>query len=331
MSMSTLSLTRRQALFTALAAVAPTAAIGQDAASAWPTRTITLVVPFAAGGALDLPARRLAAEISPKLGHQIVIDNRAGANGNIGAAFAAKADPDGYTFLFGSPGVLATNRFMYKSMPFDADRAFVPVILLAKSPLVIAASPKLPVHNLQELIAYAKAHPGKINVGTPGVGAQAHLTMELLQRQTGTVMTYVPYRGGSNILGDLVSGQVDLTATYVPAIIGALKENMVRGLFITTLERSKQLPDVPTAHESGVPGFESVAWYSIVAPAGTPQAIIAKLNGLINDYLKSDLGRQQFESLDLQPVGGSPTILKNYIEAETAKWGPVIKAAGIAM
>jgi tripartite-type tricarboxylate transporter receptor subunit TctC len=329
--MSTPSLTRRQALLTALAAVAPTAATGQGAAAAWPTRTITLIVPFAAGGALDLPARRLAAEISPKLGHQIVIDNRVGANGNIGAAFAAKAEPDGYTFLFGSPGVLATNRFMYKSMPFDADRAFAPVILLAKSPLVIAASPKLPVRNLQELIAYAKANPGKVTVGTPGVGAQAHLTMELLQRQTGTVMTYVPYRGGSNVLGDLVSGEVDLTATFVPAIIGALKDNMVRGLFLTTLERSRQLPDVPTAHESGVPGFESVAWYSIVAPAGTPQEIITRLNGLINDYLKSDLGQQQFESLDLQPVGGSPAALKSYIEAETAKWGPVIKAAGITM
>src|SRR4051812_14664020 len=185
-------------------------------AQTWPSRPITLIVPFAAGGALDLPARRLAAEIGPRLGQQIVIENRTGANGNIGAAAVAKADPDGYTLLFGSPGVLATNRFMYKAMPFDADRAFTPVALLAKSPLLIASSPKFPATNLKALIDHARAYPGKINVGTPGVGSQAHLIMELLQRQTGTQMTYVPYRGGSNVIGDLVSGYIDLTAVYVP-------------------------------------------------------------------------------------------------------------------
>jgi tripartite-type tricarboxylate transporter receptor subunit TctC len=317
-----------RAILTSLACIlAPTLASAQG----WPTRPITLIVPFAAGGALDLPARRLAAEISPTLGQQIVVENRVGANGNIGAAAAAKADPDGYTLLFGSPGVLVTNRFMYKSMPFDADRAFAPVVLLAKSPLLIASSPKFPPRDLKALLDHARANPGRINVGTPGVGSQAHLTMELLQRQTGTQMTYVPYRGGSNVIGDLVGGQIDLTAVYVPALIGAVKDATVRGLVVTTLERSKQLPEVPTIHESGIPGFEAVAWYSIVAPAGTPREVVAKLNVAINTYLKSQLGQQQLEALDMQPVGGTPDALRAYIASEVAKWGPIIKAAGITM
>jgi tripartite-type tricarboxylate transporter receptor subunit TctC len=297
----------------------------------WPARPITLVVPFAAGGALDLPARGIAAAISPKLGQQVVVENHVGANGNIGAAMVAKAKPDGYTLLFGSPGLLVTNRFMYKNMPFDPDRAFAPVILLGKSPLLIGATLKLPVHNLRELIAYAKSHPGKINVGIPGVGAQAHLTMLLLQRQAGVELTYVPYKGGSGVVSDLIAGQIDLSANFIPALMGAVKAHSLRGLFVTTLERANQLPDVPTVNESGIPGFESVAWYSIVAPAGTPREIIAKVNAAINDYLKSDIGNKQFDTLALQPIGGTPADLKAYIAKEAAKWGPIIKAAGIKM
>jgi tripartite-type tricarboxylate transporter receptor subunit TctC len=308
-------------------ALAPAAASAQ----AWPSRPITLVVPFTAGGALDQPARRLAAEISPKLGQQIVVDNRVGANGNIGAASVAKAQPDGHTLLFASPGVLATNRFMYKSMPFDADKAFTPIVLLAKSPLIVVSGPKVPAKNLKELIDYAKASPGKVTVGTPGAGSQAHLVMELLLKQTGTTMTYVPYRGGANIAADLMGGQIDLTVTYVPALLGAVKDGSLRGLFVTTLERSTQLPEVPTVHESGFPGFEAVAWYAVMAPAGTPRPIIERLNVLINEYLKSPTGQSQLEALDMQPVGGTPEQLRSFIDGEVAKWGPIIKAAGIEM
>jgi tripartite-type tricarboxylate transporter receptor subunit TctC len=301
-------------------------------AQSWPTRTITLVVPFSAGGALDIPARRLAAELSPKLGQQIVVENRTGANGNIGAATVAKADPDGHTLMFAPPGVLANNRFMFKSMPFDPDRAFAPIILFAKSPVIIASNPKnVPARNLAELIAYAKANPGKLNIGTPGAGSQAHLTMELLQKSTGTQMTYVPYRGGGGSNTDLVGGQIDLSVNFLPAIVSLLKEGSLRGIAVTTLQRSKQIPDVVTVAESGFPGFESVAWYSLVAPAGTPSAIVRTLNTLTNDYLRSELGRQQFDSLDMQPVGGTPEDLTAYIAAEVAKWGPIIKAAGISM
>jgi tripartite-type tricarboxylate transporter receptor subunit TctC len=289
------------------------------------------VVPFAAGGALDQPARRIAAEIGPKLGVQIVIENRLGANGNIGAASVAKAEPDGYTLLFASPGVLATNRFMYKSMPFDADKAFTPIVLLAKSPLIVISGPKVPAKNFQEFVAHAKANPGKLTVGTPGAGSQAHLTMELLARQTGMTLTYVPYRGGANVTGDLLGGQIDLTAVYIPALLGAVKDGSLRGLFVTTLQRSKQLPEIPTVHESGYPGFESVAWYTVVAPAGTPRPVVDKLNAAMNDYLKSQTGQSQFEALDMQPVGGTPEEARTFIAGEVAKWGPVIKAAGIEM
>ncbi len=176
------------------------------AAQNWPSRPITMVVPFAAGGSIDIPARRLAADLSAKLGQQVIVENRSGANGNIGGGYVAKASPDGYTLMFSPPGVLATNRFMYRNMPFDSDRAFAPIILLAKSPMVLAAHPKVPVNNLQELIAYAKANPGRLSVGTPGIGSQAHLTMELLQKSSGTQMNYVPYRGAAGSGTDVIAG-----------------------------------------------------------------------------------------------------------------------------
>jgi tripartite-type tricarboxylate transporter receptor subunit TctC len=301
------------------------------AADSWPSHPITMIVPFGAGGSVDIPARRLAAELSLKLGQQIVIENRSGANGNIGAAYVAKSAPDGYTLMFSPPGPLTTNRFMYKNMPFDADQAFAPIILLAKSPMVLAAHPKVPVNNLQELITYAKANPGKLSIGTPGIGAQAHLTMELLQKSSGTQMNYVPYRGAAGSSADAIAGQIDLSVNFTPAMIGPLQDGSLRGLAVTTLQRSKQLPNIPTVSESGFPGFEAVASYSVVAPAGTPQEIIQRLNKLINEYLESDNGKRHLDAGDMQAAGGTPEDLQTFIAGEVAKWGPIIKAAGIQM
>jgi tripartite-type tricarboxylate transporter receptor subunit TctC len=315
----------------ALLALAALAAPAPGAAQSFPSRPIALVVPFPAGGANDLPARQLANDLAQRLGQQVLIDNHSGANGNIGAAVVAKAPPDGHTLLFASPGVLATNRFMFKTMPFDADHAFAPIVLFAKSPLIIVANPNLPVRSLQDLIAHARANPGKINVGIPSVGSQAHLTMELLQKQAGVTMTYVPYRGGVNVNADLIGGQIDVGVNFVPGLVEPVRAGLLRGLAVTTIGRSRQFPGVPSVHESGFPGFESVAWYSVVAPAGTPGTIIERLNAAINAYLMSDAGRPQLETLDMQPAGGSPQDLQAYIDAEVAKWGPVIKAANIAM
>jgi tripartite-type tricarboxylate transporter receptor subunit TctC len=300
-------------------------------APAWPTRPITMIVPFPAGGANDIPARALANDISPKLGAQIVVDNRSGANGNIGAAVVAKAQPDGYTLLFSAPGVLSTNRFMYKDMPFDPDRAFAPIVLLAKSPLIIVANPKLPARDLNELIAYAKANPGKINAGIPSVGSQAHMTLELMAKQAGVTFTYVPYRGGVNVNADLLGGQIDIGINFTPGLVELVANGSLRGLATTGLERSQQFPNVPTLNELGFRNFESVAWYSVLAPAGTPGEIIMKLNATINGYLKSDTGRRELAPLDMQPVGGTPEDLRAYIDSEVAKWGPIIKATNIQM
>ena len=301
------------------------------AAQSWPSRPITMLVPFGAGGSIDIPARRLAAELTLRLGQQVIVENRSGANGNIGGTFVAKSAPDGYTLMFAPPGVLATNRFMYKNMPFDSNRAFAPIILLAKSPMVLAAHPRLPVRNLQELISYAKANPGKLSIGTPGVGSQAHLTMELLQKRSGTQMNYVPYRGAAGSNADVIGGQIDLSMNFTPGMIGPLQDGSLRGLAVTTLQRSKQLPDIPTMSESGFAGFEAVASYSVVAPAGTPREIIRTLNKHINDYIESDIGKQHLEAGDLQAAGGTPEDLQRFIAGEVAKWGPIIKSAGITM
>ena len=315
----------------ALAAVIITLVSSVATAQGWPSRPITLVVPFGAGGSVDIPARRLAADLTQKLGQQVVVENRSGANGNIGGAYVAKSSPDGYTLMFSPPGPLTTNRFMYKNMPFDSDRAFAPIILLAKSPLVLVTHPKVAVSNLQELIAFAKANPGKLSIATPGVGSQGHLTMELLQKSSGTQMNYVPYRGAAGSSTDVIGGQVDLSVNFTPAMIGPLRDRSLRGLAVTTLQRSKQLPDIPTVSESGFPGFEAVASYSVVAPAGTPREIILTLNKLINDYIESEIGRQHLDAGDMQAAGGTPEDLQRFIASEVAKWGPIIKSAGIAM
>lgn len=301
------------------------------AAQGWPSRPVTMLVPFGAGGSIDIPARRLAAELTLRLGQQVIVENRSGANGNIGGTYVAKSAPDGYTLMFAPPGVLATNRFMYKNMPFDSNRAFAPIILLAKSPMVLAAHPNLPVRNLQELISYAKANPGKLSIGTPGVGSQAHLTMELLQKRSGTQMNYVPYRGAAGSNADVIGGQIDLSMNFTPGMIGPLQDGSLRGLAVTTLQRSKQLPDIPTMSESGFAGFEAVASYSVVAPAGTPREIIRTLNKHINDYIESDIGKQNLEAGDMQAAGGTPEDLQRFIAGEVAKWGPIIKSAGITM
>lgn len=322
---------QRRIVTCSLAAVVTAALSLPAAAQNWPARPVTMVVPFGAGGSVDIPARRLAAFLTQKLGQQVIIENRSGANGNIGGAYVAKANPDGYTLMFSPPGPLISNRFMYKNMPFDADRAFAPVILLAKSPVVIVAHPKVPIGNLQELITLAKANPGKLSVATPGVGSLGHLTMELLQKSSGIKMTYVPYRGAAGSSADTIAGQVDLSVNFTPAMIGPLRNGSLRGLAVTTLQRSKQVPDIPTVDESGFPGFEAVASYSVVVPTGTPREIILTLNRLTNEYIESDIGKQHLDAGDMQAAGGTPEDLERFIAGEVAKWGPIIRSAGIAM
>jgi tripartite-type tricarboxylate transporter receptor subunit TctC len=323
---------RARAIRTSLLAVItalmlPAAAPAQN----WPTRPVTVVVPFPAGGNVDVLARAVAAELSEKLGQQFIVDNRAGAGGNIGGAAVAKAAPDGYTILFGTPGPLATNKLMYKNLPYDPEKDLMPVVLVAKSPLIIVAHPSTPARDLKELIAYAKANPNKINAGNPGNGTLGHITAELLQQHTGIKMTHVPYRGTAPLTTDLLGGQVHVGTDFMPTYVPLVNDGRLRALAVTSSERAPELPNVMTVREAGFPGFEATAWYAIVAPAGTAADIVRKINAVANDYLKSEKGKAQLVQFSMLAAGGTPDDLKAYIASELKKWGPIIKAANISM
>lgn len=300
-------------------------------AQAWPSRPVTVILPFAAGGGTDLLARALAQDLGERFGQQFVVDNRAGAGGNLGAGAVAKAAPDGYTILFGTPGPLANNKLMYKDLSFDPEQAFMPIVLIAKSPLIIAAKASLPVKDLKELTAYAKANAGKLNVGIPGNGTLGHITSVLVQKELGISMTNVPYRGTALVVNDLLGGQVDLAMDFMPSYVPLVREGKIRALAVTTTQRSSDLPDVETVQDAGFRGFEATAWYALAAPAGTPNEIIDKLNAATNAFLKSPKGQDVLAKLGMQAVGGAAAELKAFIASELQKWGPVVKEANISM
>jgi tripartite-type tricarboxylate transporter receptor subunit TctC len=300
-------------------------------AQGWPSRPVTVIMPFAAGGGTDLLARALAEYLSENLGQQFIVENRTGAGGNIGAAAVAKAAPDGYTIMFGTPGPLANNKLMYKNLPFDPEQAFAPVVLIARSPLIITAKASLPVKTIAELTAYARANPGKLTVGFPGNGTLGHITSLLLQKELGISMTNVPYRGTSEVVKDLLGEQIDLAMDFMPSYAPLVREGKVRGLAVTTAERSSDLPDVQTVKEAGFTAFEAAAWYALATPAGVPADIIDSLNATANAFLQSAKGKDALAKLSLQGVGGSPADLKAFIGSELRKWGPVVKEANISM
>jgi tripartite-type tricarboxylate transporter receptor subunit TctC len=300
-------------------------------AQEWPNRPVTMIVPFPAGAAVDTLARAVAYALSENFGKQFIVDNRAGAGGNIGGTAVAKAAADGHTWLFGTPAPIALNKFMYKGLSYDSERDFMPVVLVAKSPMIIAATSGFPAKTLPDLIAYARQNPGKVNVGHPGNGTLGHITSALIQQFAGVEMTNVPYRGSAPLITDLLSGQIDVAMDFMPTYLPLVADGKVRAVAVTTSARVSQLPDVPTVQEAGFKGFEATAWYAIVAPTGTPSDIVAKVNQAVNAFLRSDKGKTVLEQNSLQGVGGSPEDLKAFIDGERAKWRPVIEAAKIAM
>lgn len=308
--------------------LAPTPALAADP---WPTRPVTVICPFPPGISTDIVTRAVATSLSDALGQQFVIENRPGANGNIGAGTATKAAPDGYTFLAATLGPIVANKFMYKTMSYDAERAFAPVVLLGSSPLIIVGSPKIPPANLRELVAYAKSHPGRLNAGTVGHGSQAHITLELINKLAGTSIVHVPYRIATQALPDLISGDLQVGFNYIPTFVPAVQQGTIRGLAVTSLTRVSDLPDVPTVDESGFPGFEASGWTALFAPAGTPREIIDKVSTLVNAFLKSDDGRAQFRKFGMTPHGGTPEALQAHLDRERAKWGPIIQEANITL
>src|SRR5437764_3373167 len=271
---------RRTLLGTAAASLAPSFAFAQT----WPSKPVTLVAPFQAGGGVDLLARRIAAELQEKLGQPFIVENRAGANGNIGATSVAKSAPDGNTLLIATPGIGVQNKMVYKTMPFDFDRDFAPIVLIAKAPQLVVVNPKLPIHSMSELIAYAKTNPGKLNFGSTGVGSQGHITLELLKKLTGTQITHVPYRTSAPVNADIIAGQIEGSINYATISVGPVKDGLMRALATTSVKRLRDLPDVPTLEEAGFPGFESTGWYAVVAPKGLPADIAGKINAIVNGY-----------------------------------------------
>jgi len=300
---------------------------GSAGAQSWPSRPITIISPFSAGSGVDILARHVAGALSEQLHQPVIVDDRAGANGNIGAAYVAKAEPDGYTLLIETPGIAVQNKFVYKTMPFDADRDFIPIILIAKAPMLVLVNPKLPVHTLAELLTYAKANPGKVSVSSTGVGSQPHITLEMLNKLSGAGMVHVPYNNANQQNMDLIGGQIEASINYVTTSLGFVLSGAARALAITSKVRMSRLPDVPTLEEAGFPGFESVGWYALVAPRGTLPEVAAKINPIVNSYIATEAGRKHLDELGMQAAGGAPDDVLAWIKTENDRWGPIVKAA----
>jgi tripartite-type tricarboxylate transporter receptor subunit TctC len=297
-------------------------------AQTYPSHPIRLVVPFPPGGTTDILARAVAQKLSESFGQQVIVDNRPGAGGNIGTELVAKAAPDGYTLEMGTVGTHAINASLYSKLPFDHVKDFVPVILVAGVPNVLVVNPALPVHSVQELIAYGKANPGKLYFASSGSGTSIHLSGELFKTMTGVQMTHVPYKGSAPALTDLMGGQVQLMFDNLPSSLGFIKAGKLRALAVTSAERASALPDVPTIAESGVPGFEASSWFGVLAPAGTPREIVQKLNAEIAKWLATPEAREKLASQGAIAAGGTPEDFARHIAAETAKWAKVVKASG---
>jgi tripartite-type tricarboxylate transporter receptor subunit TctC len=298
-------------------------------AQTWPSRPVTIIVPFAAGVTGDIVARGLVEHLSAALGQPFVVDNRSGAGGNIGGAAVAKATPDGYTLLLATTGPASSNKLTYKNMPYDPQHDLAPIVLLGKAPVIIVAKNSLPASTLKEFVDYAKQNPGKATAGYPGNGTQGHITGELLQQRAGIRFVQAQYRGSPAIISDILGEHIDIGMDSMAPYVALIQEKKLRGLAIAGAARWPLLPDVPTVAESGFPGFEAAVWYALLAPTGTPADIIAKLNEAGNAYLKTKVAADLFQKLGVQTAGGTPDNLKAFIAAELEKWGPIIKAAKI--
>jgi len=299
-------------------------------ADTFPSKPLTLVIPYPPGGPTDAMARTLAAEIRDKLGQPMVVENRAGANGNIGAEYVARADPDGYTLMFGTSGPLAINASLYRKISYDPVKSFAPVIRVGYLPNVLVVNPNsAPVKTVPELVAYAKAHPGKLAYASSGNGASSHLAGVLFNSMAGTDFQHIPYKGTGPALNDLLGGQVAMSFTDVLTAQQYVKAGKLRALGVTTSKRSQALPDVPTVAEQGYPGYDVSVFFGVVAPAGTPADRIATLNKAFAQVLASDKVKALFASQGLEAASDtSPQALGRFIGDETAKWAGVVRQSG---
>jgi tripartite-type tricarboxylate transporter receptor subunit TctC len=319
-----MTLRRRALLGTALAIPA----LSQARAQAWaPNRPVRLVVPFVGGGATDLTARLIAERLSPMLGQPVVVDNRPGAGGNLGADLVAKADPDGHTLLMCTIGTASINQFLYSRMPFrPEDLAAVALVNLVANAIVV--NPNVPARTLAELIAYARQNPGRLNYGTPGNGTSGHMSGEYLKVRAGMDITHVPYRGTGAVIPDLLSGTLQVAVDNIPAYIPHIREGRMRLLAVTSRERWFSFPETPTVIESGIPGFEAVAWFGVQAPGRTPAPILARYAEAIRDVSRDAgvIARQR--EIGAEPNFLGPAEFEAFIRAENEKWREVVRVSG---
>jgi len=289
---------------------------------------VTIIVPFSAGGTTDILARIVGQGLQTELGQPFVVDNRAGAGGNIGASLAAKAPADGYTLFMGTVGTHAINQALYKKMPFDPVKDFAPISRVATVPNLLVAHPSQPYKTVKELIAYAKANPGKVTFGSPGSGASPHVSGELFKSMTGTDLLHVPYKGSAPAMTDLLGGQISIMFDNMPSAIQHVRSGKLRPIAVTTAKRSPELPDVPTIAEAGVPGYEAMSWFGMFAPAATPKPVLDKLNAALVKVLNQPDVKKKIAEQGGDVVAETPAQFAAFIKAESAKWGKVVKESG---
>ena len=319
------------ALFALLALLAlSTLAAGSAAAQSWPTKPVRLISPFPPGSSADVMGRLFAPKLAEAFGQQFLVDNRAGAAGNIGAEAAARSAPDGYTYLI-EPSAIASTVSLYKDLTFNLERDFDAVAMLTTSSYVLVVSPKSPVKTVKELITLARANPGKLNFASTGTGGAIHLTTAMFMMATGTQMVHVPYKGGLAAVADLNPGQIDLMFATTQTLLPQVKSGRARALAISTPVRSAAAPDIPTVAEAGVPGFESSAWLALVAPKGTPREAIARMNGTVGKIGQMPDVLERFNALGAEVQNMAPAQVAAFIHDEIAKWAKVVQAAGVTL
>jgi tripartite-type tricarboxylate transporter receptor subunit TctC len=297
-------------------------------AQAWPTKAVKIVVPATPGGAIDTIARLVGDKLTTSLGQPVVVENKPGAANNLGTDLVAKSPPDGYTLVIVASSH-ATNKHLYKQLPYDPVKDFEPIVFTHVVPLLLAVHPSVPAKNVQELVAWIKANPDKANYASSGPGSSLHMAAELFMSMTGTKMLHVPYKGSAAAHPDLIGGRTAMIFDTITAILPHVKAGAVKALAVTTAKRSGSMPELPTIAESGLAGYDTSTWGGILAPAGTPKDVIARLNTEINKVLEAPDVRAKLTGAGIEIQGGAPRQFAEYIEAEIVKWGKVTKDAGI--
>lgn len=300
-------------------------------AQSYPVKPVKIVVPFPPGGSTDVMARNLGSELSKRLGQPFIVENKPGANGNIGSDSVAKAPPDGYTLLLAGVGTNAINQTLYRNMPYDTTRDFAPVTLLATGPNVLVAHPDFPGKTVGDVIAIAKAEAGKLAHGSNGNGSSGHLAMEMLKQAAGIQMVHIPYKGGGPAMADLMGGQIPLLFTNQDAALANVRAGKIRAIAVASAERNPAFPDIPTVAESGLPGFAAVSWFGLVAPAKTPPDIIKRLHAETANVLNEPAFRIKLEQVGFVVVGNTPEQFGAFMKSEVERWGQAVKNSGASV